>query len=84
MLSKRHGGHGYDQMILRYPTPETIYPFFPIPDGMATKCISECSGTFCLYDICMTTLMAETHFPTIRPISVPISQTDKNVNFKTR
>ena len=84
MLSKRHGGHGYDQLILRYPTPETIYPFFSIVDGMETECSSECAGTFCLYDICMTKLMAGTHFPVARPISIPITSADKNIDLKSR
>lgn len=84
MLMKRYGGNGNDQLILRYPTPESQYQFYPMPTGVSNKCVIGCPQTYCLYDICMTTYMDQNHFPIIRSISVPIAESDKHHDFKLR
>ena len=84
MLMKRYGGNGNDQLILRYPTPESVYQFYPMPSGVSNKCVIGCPQTHCLYDICMTTYMDQNHFPIVRSISVPIAESDKHHDFKLR
>lgn len=84
MLLKRQGGHGTDPQILRYPTPESIYPHFKMPSGMKNVCSDDCSQVYCLYDVCLQKYMEETHFPIIRPISIPIAREDKHLNLKVR
>ena len=84
MLLKRHGGNGTDQQILRYPTPESIYPHFKMPSGMKNSCPIDCSQVHCLYDVCFRNYMENTHFPVIRPISIPIAHGDKHLNLKVR
>ena len=84
MLKKRQGRDSGDQLVLRYPTPESIYSYYPIPLGAEDSCADGCSKTYCLYDICMTQLFEKTHFPMVRPISLPVAFNDKNTAFKPR
>ena len=84
MLKKRRGGNQGDNLVLRFPTPECIYPFHPMEADSPNKCVNGCPRQYCLQDICMTKVMSDTHFPTSRPVSVPVSFADRNVSFKSR
>ena len=84
MLQKRLGGQGNDAMILRYPTPETLYKYTPMLPGFGDKCVADCPKLFCLHDLCMSYYFTQTHFPLTRPISIPVGEEHKNNKIKSR
>ena len=75
-----------DRLALRFPNPETQYPYHVLDKNGPNQCVSDCPQQYCLQDICLTNVMAETHFPMSRPVSVPVAKADKHldITFKVK
>lgn len=84
LLECRRGNNSDDRLVLRFPTPETQYPYHEMDRSAENKCVSNCPQHYCLQDICLTRVMADTHFPSSRPVSVPVSDEDRNITIKAR
>ena len=84
MLEKRRGGNSDDQLVLKFPTPESIYPYFQPSIINMKQCNSLCDQQYCLTDVCVTTMLGDCYFPTSRPVAVPVSHADLNLVLKPR
>ena len=85
LLENRRGSkNSDDRLALRFPSPETQYPYHAMDKTSPNKCGTDCPQLYCLQDICMSTVMSQTHFPTSRPVSVPVSDADRHISFKAR
>ena len=80
--NRRSNQNTNDRLALRFPTPETQYPYYKLDTSLPNKCINDCPQQYCLQDLCLTAVMAETHFPTSRPVSIPVGDTDRHISFK--
>ena len=83
MLEKRRGGN-QDRLVLKYPTPESQYPYFQPEPGNYHRCEDTCDKQYCLTDVCLTQFMADCYFPASRPVAVPVSYADLNLEYKPR
>lgn len=85
LLENRRGNqNNHDKLALRFPSPETLYPYHPMDKAAENQCTTYCSQLYCLQDICLTSVMADTHFPTSRPVSVPVADIDRHIQFKAK
>ena len=84
MLQKRQGRDPTDQLILRFPTPESQYPYHQPHPSTLKQCGDMCDKQYCLSDICLTSIMTDCHFPRSRPVAVPVSHIDLNVEYKPK
>ena len=70
-------GRAYKKGMCRFwPTPESLYPTYPIETGETSKCPSGCTARYCLSNFCLETYFHSCHFPLLRTLHYSTAPAD--------
>ena len=56
-------------LFVQWPSPESLYPYYPMDSTTPNVCMVGCSGKTCLTNICISRYFDHFHYPVMRTIT---------------